>query len=219
MARNTNTRIQKPHIILCEGRDAEEFLITYLNSSALSDTPAYSTSFQVMDFGGNSDLLHFLLLLTKMEGFNKVKSILVIRDAERDVRRAVQDIRNAFISANMEEPPAAFTWTHSSVKIGYLLFPKLDKAPEPGTLEDLCLRILNDEQSPYILEQVTELMDHLSSDNLRTFPREFKTKLHTYLSLTDRYVSLKIGEAARANAFCWNSPYLSPLKEFLLDAI
>lgn len=65
MARRTNTRIWKPHIILCEGRDAEEFLIAYLNSSALSDIPSFSTDIQVMDFGGNSELSSFFLMLKK----------------------------------------------------------------------------------------------------------------------------------------------------------
>ena len=32
MARSTNTRVVKRHIILCEGRDAEEFMINFLNS-------------------------------------------------------------------------------------------------------------------------------------------------------------------------------------------
>lgn len=50
MARRTNNRIRTKHLILCEGRDAEELLITYLNSKDLSDVPAFSNDFQVMYF-------------------------------------------------------------------------------------------------------------------------------------------------------------------------
>ena len=48
MARKTNSQIRKKWLILCEGRDAEEFLISYLNSHELSDVPAFSEDFQVI---------------------------------------------------------------------------------------------------------------------------------------------------------------------------
>lgn len=219
MARRTNTRIWKPHIILCEGRDAEEFLIAYLNSSALSDIPSFSTDIQVMDFGGNSELSSFLLMLTKMEGFNTIKSILIIRDAEQDPQRAILDIKSALFHADMAVPPTVLTWSESNVKIGYLLFPTLNSTTEKGTLEDFCLQILKEERSPAVLKQITEFMQQLSSEDLRTFPRPFKTRLHTYFSITDPYVSLKVGEAAKANAFDWNTPLLLPLKNFLQQTI
>ena len=60
-------------------------------------------------------------------------------------------------------------------------------------------------------------MNDLEKKYDRVFQREFKTKLHTYFSVTDKYVSLKIGEAARAGAFNWSSEKLTPLKRFLLE--
>ena len=56
MPRKTNTQILKSNLILCEGRDEQEFLIQYLNSTALSNTPEFSNDIQVIDFGGNSEL-------------------------------------------------------------------------------------------------------------------------------------------------------------------
>ena len=52
MARNTNGRIRKKHLILCEGRDAEEFLITYLNSEALSKHPFFRKTFRLWILAG-----------------------------------------------------------------------------------------------------------------------------------------------------------------------
>ena len=81
-----------------------------------------------------------------------------------------------------------------------MLFPTCDPAPGNGTLEDLCHSFLT------LLEKKG-----------REFPRIFKNRLHTYLSTNDRYVSLKIGEAAPAGAFDWNNTSLNALRDFLSE--
>lgn len=219
MARNTNNKIRTKHLILCEGRDAEEFLITYLNCKALSNIPMFSNDFQVMDFGGINDLTNFLSALQNMEGFNRVESLLIVRDAERDSTRAITDIQTTLKRCNFTVPEAPHCWLGCSPKIGYLLFPTCDISTRAGTLEDLCLSILSEENSTSILGDIQCFIDSLGDKHHRCFPHEFKTKLHTYFSITDAYVSLKIGEAAKAGAFDWNSDKLLPLKNFLLELI
>ena len=68
-----------------------------------------------------------------------------------------------------------------------------------------------------MLDEINLFICKLKDKELRSFPRKFKTRLHTYFSITDNYVSLKIGEAAKAGAFNWESPKLSPLKSFLYE--
>ena len=219
MARKTNSSIRTKHLILCEGRDAEEVLITYLNSDALSSEPAFSNDFQVMDFGGITDLTNFVSTLQNMEGFDRVESLLIIRDAERDSTRAIADIQSTLRKCNLAIPNAPHSWYGCSPKVGYLLFPTLDSSVQPGTLEDFCLSILSEENSSNILGDIQHFMDDLGNKHNRTYPHEFKTKLHTYFSVTDAYVSLKIGESAKAGAFNWNSEKLLFLKDFLLELI
>ena len=219
MARKTNNKIRTKHLILCEGRDAEEVLITYLNSEALSDTPSFSNDFQVMDFGGNSDLTNFIKALKNMEGFDKVESILVIRDAERDIARATNDITNALRHCDLSVPTRAHNWQGTSPKVGYLLFPTCDVSVQTGTLEDLCLSILSEDRSHEIIDDIQEFMNEVGEKYNRIYPHEFKTKLHAYFSITDSYVSLKIGEAAKAGAFNWSNAKLLPLKNFLLEVL
>jgi hypothetical protein len=62
-------------------------------------------------------------------------------------------------------------------------------------------------------------MESLKENRNREFPHEFKTKLHTYFSVTDDYVTMKIGEAARAGAFDWNNDKLSTLKDFIMEGL
>lgn len=219
MARKTNNKIRTKHLILCEGRDAEEFLITYLNSETLSDISSFSNDFQVMDFGGNSDLANFIETLQNMENFDKVESILIIRDAERDTSQAVREITNALNRCGLSIPDSPHKWQCTAPKIGYLLFPTCDVSVQSGTLEDLCLSILSENQSHKIIGDIQEFINKVGEQYNRTYPHEFKTKLHTYFSITDAYVSLKIGEAAKAGAFNWTNEKLLPLKNFLMEII
>ncbi len=219
MARRTNNKIRTKHLILCEGRDAEEVLIAYLNSPVLAEEPAFANDFQVMDFGGNADLGQFLALLRNMEGYDRVASLLIVRDAERDADAAIREIESALRRQGLTVPEGPHRWRGDRPKVGYLLFPTCAAESAPGTLEDLCLSILAETDSDAILADIQRFMDRLGADRGRTFPHEFKTKLHTYFSVTDDYVSLKMGESARAGAFDWASESLRPLREFLTELL
>lgn len=219
MPRNTTVKISKEHLILCEGRDAYEFLIRYLNSSALSGTPGFSNDIQVMDFGGNSELPAYLELVQLSPGFDMVTSLTVIRDAETDADAAVNEIRKALKNANFPVPEKPHIWAGSSPKIGFLLFPTCDHSIKNGTLEDLCLSILSENHSQNILYEIDFFLHTLEKHHNRKFPRIFKNRLHTYLSTHNDYVSCKIGEAAAIGAFDWNSSALDALRDFLSEAL
>ena len=69
------------------------------------------------------------------------------------------------------------------------------------------------------MAEIDKLIRNLREKYDRKFPHEFKTKLHSYFSVTDALVSLKIGEAAKAKAFDWYSEKLVPLKKFMEEVI
>ena len=108
--RGKNTRIEKRHLILCEGRDELFFLIAYLNSTHLSATPEFSEDIQVLDFGGNSDLLEQLKVLKVTPGFDEVKTLLIVRDAEKDANAAIQQIRTALEKNGFSAPDSPHQW-------------------------------------------------------------------------------------------------------------
>ena len=219
MPRKTNTKIMKRHLILCEGRDEQEFLIAWLNSAALHSVPAFSEEIQVIDFGGNQDLPAYLRLLQNAENFDKVRSILVIRDAEKDAKRAVCEIQESFHKNDLPVPETPQVWENGVPKTGFLLFPKFDREPECGTLEDLCLSLLSDPNASCLTKEIDAFMSALEERCRLVFRRPFKTRLHTYFSIHNKYVSLKIGEAANAGAFDLDNKSLEPLKNFLLEVL
>ena len=85
-------QIVKPFLLLCEGKDAEGFLISYLNSNVLSSDQRFSNEIQVFDFGGNEELTNFLTNLKNMDKYEQVKSLAIIRDAEKDFSKACLEI-------------------------------------------------------------------------------------------------------------------------------
>ncbi|MCI9435833.1 MAG: hypothetical protein HFH85_01450 [Lachnospiraceae bacterium] len=219
MPRNTNTRILKDNLILCEGRDEQEFLIKYLNSSALSDIAGFSNDFQVIDFGGNSELIQKLAILKNMDNFENVKSLMIIRDAETNAAAACHELQLALQKTDYPVPEKPHCWKGQAPKVGFILFPTCDHLVQNGTLEDLCLSILADPSASDTLDGINTFLKQLEIRRQKPFGKIFKTKLHTYFSVQDEYVSLKIGEAAAAGAFDWNNAALYPLKSFLQEVL
>jgi hypothetical protein len=205
-------------LILCEGLDAKLFLIHYINYVFGEEQIA----FQVDDFGGITELKNYIKVLPNLSGFVKTKSIVIIRDAESDAIGASQSIcgalkRNGFA---VPDEPCVITAPKNSqykVKVAYALFPLFTSISKNGTLEDLCLEMLSHPKkdnilsiSDYAVSSVTEQVGELRLKH--------KNRLHTYLSLTDVAVGLKIGESAKANMFDLEAKAMSPLR-YLLESV
>ena len=218
MAKKQNNEIHKKHLIVCEGQDEFWFLAWYLNNDTLAEHKEFANDIQIFDFGGNEELSNSLKVLKLTNGFEFVESLLVMRDAERDASKAISEVKSALRKADLPVPDIPHKWvTDGKIKVGFLLFPTFDEDPSKGTLEDLCISILKEQGHELILKDIDIFLDNLNKKYQREFPHEFKTKLHTYFSITDRYVSLKVGEAASAGAFDWESDEMNKLKEFILE--
>lgn len=138
---------------------------------------------------------------------------------KKDGQRAVQDIKSALKKAELSVPQAPCRWEGEALKVGFLLFPTCSDVVENGTLEDLCLSILSDAQAPTMLEEIDSFLSLLKNKHSMAFTWEFKTKLHTYFSIKNDYVSLKIGEAAKVGAFNWEDSRLNPMRDFLAEVL
>ena len=143
-----------------------------------------------MDFGGNSDLLEQLKVLKVTPGFDEVKTLLIVRDAEKDANAAIQQIRTALENNGFSAPDGPHWWVkdeeNNGIHIGFLLFPGCDEAPMAGTLEDLCAFILKEPDPPKLLEVVDRFLDQLKTERGRDFVHRFKTRLHTCLAVSDK---------------------------------
>lgn len=201
-------KIEKKHLILCEGPDAVGFLNEYLHSQSAE----WHSAIQVANFGGNQELRKSLELLRITDGFADLRSLLVIRDAETDAQAAMDQIRSALEKYSFAVPEMQGEWKDGTPRICFLLFPALGREIKDGTLEDLCMSILAESEVDKIIDRMTYFLDTLHRDGLRNFSHLHKTKLHTYFSVTNKFVTKNIGLAAKAGAFNWLHPNLEPLK-------
>ena len=128
-------RIVKKYLILCEGLDAANFLIAYLNSDTLMYDNRFRNVVQVMDFKGNEQLSNYISNLKKFDGYTDVASILVLRDAEKNVRSAEDAVKSAFRKNDLPVPSCSNQWERSDMpNTAYTLFPTCDTNLTSGTL-------------------------------------------------------------------------------------
>jgi len=209
-------KIVRPHLILCEGEDAFHFIRTYLEYLEKDDDLFYD--FQAMNFGGNEQLSNRLQLLPNLPDYNIVKSITIIRDAEKDCNAAIQSVSSALKKHGFAVPSNTNEIAQDDKrKIAFTLFPALSDKAENGTLEDLYLKNLTESPTPdELINDINSFINN-AEEKGRNILRIHKAKLYTYFALTDKYTSLKLAEAAKAGAFEFDCSEMNYLKNLLKE--
>lgn len=214
-----------PYVILCEGQDEKNFLIWYLEYLKKNEQ-TFQDKHNIIDFGGNEDLERTLKTISLTDFYDDMKSFLIIRDAERDVEVAIKFLK-AQIKRNWNinlEADGAPKKNSDGVKVGFFLLPGMNESGNfrNGTLEDLCLELVQIPSRENIsakdiysltLEFLTEIKNRRNID----FSRIHKNRIHALLSGTDKFVGMKIGEAAKSGAFDLSSEYLSIFRKRILQ--
>ncbi|MBD5561051.1 MAG: hypothetical protein HDQ87_12030 [Clostridia bacterium] len=182
---------------------------------------------------GNSQIGPRLQSLKNAPGMSGLKYLAVVRDAEKDAHGAKQSVRSAFRKADFcvvpQDPGKWYAprpdeldqhedWDDLST--GYLLFPTCDDRPVPGTLEDLALQTIADEKRNAYLDAARRYLGAVQVERgLEKYTEPHKNLLYAYLSGTNDAKGCKIGEAARAKIFDWDSPLYGHMKEFFGQAL
>lgn len=204
MGKNEKIKITSKKLLLAEGRDAELFLVWACREHFQDG------EFQVMNFGGNDELSVFLAVLKNLEGFDEVETIIIARDAESDTTAAFQSVQSSINNNDLPCPQTAFNYeSNGHRKIAIMIFPGPSEVS--GTLEDLCLMTVNDDPAMNCVDTFLDCIESNGTD----LPRKHKNKLHSYLSSTDDYVGLKIGEASYAKAWNPSHPTLQPFMHII----
>lgn len=211
-----------PYPIICEGRDGMAFIIHCLNA-LIRNQRIPDNRFEAIDFGGNEDIRETLKILPLLAGYSSMKSILVVRDAEQSATQAVVSLQESFRNAFDVEVPSdgSFVMNADGIRVGFYLFPGWkDGHFQDGTLEDLCDNILRDVKgeagASYLQVSADKYLAHVLEQK-GSFRRRHKNRLHTILSGTDRFVGLKIGEAAKVGAFDFEAEEMKELNERICE--
>jgi hypothetical protein len=206
--REKKCEIKKPKLLLVEGADAYYFWIWAIEAYRIEDV-------QVMDFGGISQLHTYLKTVINLPGYEKVTTIVVARDAETKPAAAVSSIKKALKESGLAVPAKPFSFSGDSPRIAFMLFPGFDGTEKliSGTLEDLCIQILNDNDAKR-LNCATDYLSCLEQMG-KKITWKHKSFLHAYFAGEDRFVGMKIGEASRAGAWDWEHERLKFFKEII----
>lgn len=166
--------------------------------------------FQVMNFGGVNELHNYLLQLTTTEGYDKVETILIARDAETDAEAAIKSIQDSMNRAKLPVPEKPFEYVSKGLpRTAFMIFPGPDQ--DQGTLEVLCLSTVAHDQ---IMKCVDDFLECIETSGER-LPRPHKNRLHCFLAGKDNYVGSTIGQASYKGA--WNPDHkaLYPFKRII----
>lgn len=220
MTENKKIHDEATCLVFCEGRDEEGFFRAF--QKWYKDENPLVEGIQFVDCGGNSDMRKGMQAFIGADGFEHIRGVGVIRDAEKDADAAVASIRGILDGLFEEVPKECFcvrdtylkdlSVSNELLKIGFVILPGYrgeDNKYLNGTLEDLCWQILFKDKT---VGQA--ILDQEEARRGCLFQRRHKNLLHTNFSITDEYVGLKIGEAARSNAFDFQHKFMHPFGEF-----
>lgn len=200
--------IREPNLLLTEGRDACFFCEHALKAYGLN-------GFQVFNFGGNSELAKGIETVRVTPGFEQTaKTIVIIRDAENSASAAVASVQGALKKVGFSVPNKPFEIADGNPRTAFILFPglnELGKLIPEGRLEDLCLATVENQPMLDCVDKFLSCCEGVDAD----MRRQHKMRLHAYLAGHDKFVGMKIGEAAQAGAWDWNHSIMKPFRELL----
>ncbi|MBI5787732.1 MAG: hypothetical protein HZA78_02600 [Candidatus Schekmanbacteria bacterium] len=196
-------KISKNKIILAEGRDDCEFLDALRNSLHIDEI-------EFIDCGGKEKLKKFVKNLLKLtSGFSQVTSLGIVIDADTNEDAAFQSITGTLMAAGLPVPVKPLEAAGTNLKVTVIVLP----GRTIGTLEDLCLKSVENEMS---MQCVEAYFDCLKSKNISE-PREIsKAKCKVYLASKPEAVP-HIGVAAAKGYWPLESSVFDQLRQFLIS--
>ena len=194
--------------LLVEGVDAKFFCMWACRAYGFKHI-------QIQDFGGINDLDDFLDMIKVLPNYEKVPAILIVRDAETNPEGAIQSIQESLKKNDFVVPAKPYSYLTGKPSIEFAILPGNTNSEGkycPGALEDLCMLTVKTEP---ILQHVDKFLESIQSEIILT--HFHKSRLHSYLAVNNKFVGMKLGEAAKAGAWDWKHPNFSKLKQALLD--
>lgn len=226
MSGNKTINPKTKHLILCEGIDEKLFFIWFLDYFKKKSSLDYNkyNEIQIEDIGGNGELVAQLGVWKLVAGFDDLKTVGIIRDAETDADAALKSIQHCFSYNGMPKPQDCFELTANPnggarTVFGILPGTKTDNKWDNGTLEDLCLKILNDSQSSEKIDLLSKYLEQAQVDFKYKIKHMHKARLHTYFSSNEPFIGLKIGEATKCRAFDFESNALNNFKKMFDEMV
>jgi hypothetical protein len=191
--------ITKERLLLAEGNTPMHFLEALLRSIAISDRV------EVRNFGGIGDLTKNLRALQASAGFEIVRSIGIVRDAENDAATAHQSVESILRELKLSGE------SEGAIKTSIFILPDNSRQ---GMIEDLCLDSV---RADPVYECVERFMECAATAGapMPTGLRRAKSYAQAFLA-TRNEPQMFPGIAAYRNYWPMDSIAFGDLSKFLL---
>ena len=189
-------------VLAVEGWDAHRFFRYFLKHLKLED------QIEIRNFGGVSQFRTYPKTLKVIEGFWRVVSLGIIRDAEADAHKAFEDVRHALKEADLPAPATPRSLADGSPRVSVYILPDCANS---GMLETLVWKSV--QQDP-VISCVQEYFECLESRDVEGPRNEHKARLLAVLASRPKPTPY-IGRAAQFGYWDYESPAFSDLREFL----
>ena len=213
--------VEKADLLLVEGIDDARFFTALLRQLD-------RTEVQVARVRGKDRIRRFLIdTLVKDQGIRQLQRLGIVRDADTSALFTFQSLYGALRDAGLPAPKGPWEIVaKQGLRVSLAILPDENST---GNLESLCLRSVESEPELSCVDKYVNCLTNVG------VPMEehhkSKVKLFAYLSGRPRKLTseesdelnkrrksgLRLGEAADAGVWDWNSPAFAQLADFLLE--
>jgi hypothetical protein len=196
-------RIEKPKLLIVEGKDEESFLGALTAHLGLNDI-------QVAGVGGKKNIRPALKAIVKEPPFSKVESLGVTRDADTDPKAAFKSVESALAGAGLPSPKKPLQPAKGHPRVNVMIFPSPDRK---GALEDLCLEAIGLDTANTCVDEFFDCLQ----DKESAWPKELsKARVRVFLSSRED-PTLPLGLAAMKGYWPFDHEVFEPLRQFLMS--
>jgi len=193
-------KINKEKLLLVEGKDEINFFCALINYLEITEV-------QILEVGGCSQFGDKFDALCQTTGFEIVRILAVIQDADNDPNSKFERIKHYLNEHEFELPRQLNSFSNGNPQIGVFILPDNQNG---GMLEDLCLRSVGGDPKMDCVENFFTCIT-----NLENPPRNIaKAKAQVFLAAMPEIANC-VGIGACKRYWDFNSVELDELKSFL----
>ena len=191
-------RIGKARLLLVEGATDVGLFLGLCQREGISNI-------QIIPYDGKNNFRNVIGVLMVQSGFEAVKHLGIVRDADTDARAALRSVRDSLTHTGLPLPGQSVTPGEGTLRTFIQIMPP---NRSDGCLETLLWRTIP-EPTARCIEDYIECIQIPSPGS-----RHAKAGVYAYIAAQMK-PELRLGESARAGYWDFDHPAFEPLKEFI----
>lgn len=193
-----NHKIGKARLLLVEGDTDEGLFLRLCQREGISNI-------QIIPYYGKNNFRNVLGVLRVQSGFEAVKHLGIVRDADTDAQAALRSVQDALAHTGLPLPGQSVTPGEGALRTLIQIMPP---GRSEGCLETLLWRTIPEPTASCI-------DDYIECTQVPSLgSRHAKARVYAYIA-AQRKPELRLGESARAGYWDFDHPAFEPLTEFV----